>query len=286
MLKSFKPFDKEKLLQAISGIDISMQDDMVITKYFDVLKSCTKVSKRYEIFDIKSFMNEKIELICSNFDIQHYKLSIRRGIQYLTLVSDSVEINGSNFYKCFFILNSSDKSRRLSLNMGLYQESSDVYFISGIKSMSLYRKHLTGISSAAEDVSKSFSGETFDEQIAAIKSIVGERVMLSNVRNIIVDEDMKICHKKFDAFKNILLHNAKLTSLTREQEDLLRTPSERCVFTATNDISIDAFMVFNLYMSIFRNQDSHIVKKETDRIMSITQWFIRNEKLKELLLEF
>ena len=284
MLKNFKPFDKETLLKEISGIDISLQDNLVVTKYFDVLKSITKVSKRYEIFDIKSFMNEKIELISSNFDIVHYRLIVKRGIQYLTLVSDAVEINGSNFYKCFFILNSSDKSRRLSLNMGLYQDSSDVYFITSIKNMSLYKKHLTGISSLAEDVAKSIDGETFEEQITAIKNIVGERVMLSNVRDIIVDEDLKINHKKFDAFKNMLLWNAKL-SITGSQESLLRTPSEKIVFNATNDISMDAFLVFNLYMQIFRNQDAHVVKKETDRIMSITQCFIRSEKLKELLLE-
>lgn len=284
MLKNFKPFDKTKLLEEISGIDISMQGEHVVTKYFGVPKSVVKVSKRYEIFDIKQFMTQKIELICSNFDIYHYRLLVKRGIQYLTLVSDAVDINGSNFYKCFFILNSSDKSRRLSLNMGLYQDSADWYFISSISNMSLYRKHLTGITGLAEDVSKSIDGETFEEQIKAIQSIAGERVMLSNVRDIIVDEDLKINHMKFDAFKNMLIWNAKL-ALTTQQDSLLRTPSEKITFNATNDISMDAFLVFNLYMQIFRNQDAHIVKKETERIMSITQCFIRNEKLKEILFE-
>lgn len=283
LIKNFKPFDKEKLLQQISGIDIFLEGDTVITKYFDVVKATAKVSKRYEIFDIKSFLNDKIDQICDNFNIQYYKFIVRRGIQYLVLVSDPVDVAGHIFYKTFFVLNSSDKSRRLSLNMGLYQENSDYYFIMNkINNMSLYKRHLTGITSQAEDVSKSISGETFDEQIDSIKSLIGERVMLSKVREIIVDEDLKINHQKFDAFKNLLFSETK-RSLTDAQESLLRRPSEDITFTASNDISLDAFLAFNLYMQIFRNQDAHIVKKETERIFRITQCFIRHEKLKELL---
>ena len=106
--------------------------------------------------------------------------------------------------------------------------------------------------------------------------------MLSKVRDIIVDEDFKINHKKFDAFKNMIRYEVK--GVTATQQTLLTTPSESIQFTELNDISLDAFMVFGLYMRIFKNQDSHIVKKETERIMSITQWFIRKEKLEELLM--
>lgn len=282
LTKNFKPFDKEQVLKYISGIDISMQDDMVITKYFGVTKKCTKVSKRYEIFDIRSFMIQKIDEITKNFDISYYRLVVKSGIQYLVLISDAVEINGVNFYKSFYILNSSDKSRSLSLNMGLYQDSSDTYFILSVSNMSLFTKHLTGVTEKAESISESIKGESFDEQIASIQSIVGQKVMLSKVREIIVDEDFQINHKKFDAFKNLIRSSLKLTS---SQDSFLKTPSEKIVFDSSNDLSIDAFLVFNLYMLIFKNQDAHIVKKETERIFKITKCFVRQEKLKDLLLE-
>jgi hypothetical protein len=280
--KHYKAFDKQELVDAISGIEIFKQEDTVVTKYFGVLKSVARVSSRYEIFDIKDFMLKKLDLICQNFDISHYYFRMLRGRQILTLISDPINIGGLNFYKSFYILNSSDKSRRLGLYMGLVNDNDGSYSVWGINNMSLYKKHLTGITSHAEEVAQVISGETFTEQVEAISSLVGQKVMLSKVRDIIVDEDFKINHKKFDAFKNMIRYEVK--GVTATQQTLLTTPSESIQFTELNDISLDAFMVFGLYMRIFKNQDSHIVKKETERIMSITQWFIRKEKLEELLM--
>lgn len=280
--KHYKVFNKQEVIDAISGIEIFKHEDTIVTKYFDVVKSITRVSNRYEIFDIKDFMLRKLDSICDNFDISHYYFRMYRGRQLLTLISDPINIGGLNFYKSFYILNSSDKSRRLGLYMGLVNDNDGSYSIWGINNMSLYKKHLTGITSQAEEVSQVISGETFDEQVQAISQLVGQKVMLSKVRDIIVDEEYKINHKKFDAFKNWLLYEVK--SITDAQQSLLRTPSEKIVIDESNDFSLDAFMVFGLYLRIFKNQDSHIVKKETERIMSITQWFIRKEKLQELLM--
>lgn len=281
-MKDFQPFDKTRLLDMISGIDIKLEDNLVVTKYHGVLKAVTKVSKRYEIFDIKSFLHDKIEQICSNFDIHWYRLIVKRGVQYLTLASDPVEVGGINFYKCFYILNSSDKTRRLSFNMGIHQRDSKFYFIRQMNNLSLYRKHLTGITQKAEEVSIGFGGETFDQQINDLKSLIGEKVMLSNIRDIILDDDtLKINHMKFDAFKNLLTWNYNLTD---SQKQTLRCPSEELVINSSNDFSMDAFDVFGFYMQIFHSQDSHIVQKETERIFKITQCFIRHEKLSEILL--
>jgi len=282
--KNFKEYDKKILIDSISGIDISRENELVVTKYFGVTKAITRVSSRYEIFDIKNFMIQKIDAIEENFKIHRYKLRINRGQQSLVLISDPIEVGGLNFYKSFYILNSSDRSRRLSLHMGLMNDNDGSYAIWGIKNMSFFKKHLTGITENADQASQSISGETFDEQIESLRSIVGQKVMLSKVRDIIVDEDSQINHRKFDAFKNTLISEA--SGLTASNLNLLRTPSEKIEINSENDFSIDAFLVFGLYMRIFRNQDSHIVRKETERIMSITQWFIRNEKLKSLLMEF
>ena len=280
--KHYKVFNKQEVIDAISGIEIYKENDTVVTKYFGVLRSITRDSKRYEIFDIKDFMLRKLDSILQNFDISHYYFRMYRGMQLLTLISDPINIGGLNFYKSFYILNSSDKSRRLGLYMGLVNDNDGSYSIWGINNMSLHKKHLTGITSQAEEVAQVINGETFDEQVQALSGLVGQKVMLSKVRDIIVDEEYKINHKKFDAFKNWLLYDVK--GITDAQQSLLRTPSEKIVINESNDISLDAFMVFGLYMRIFKNQDSHIVRKETERIMSITQWFIRKEKLQELLM--
>lgn len=281
MLRGFKDYNKTELFRIIDGINIYQSDDLVITKYFDTVIKSTPVSKLYEIFDIKSFLKSKINQIEENFTISHYKLSIRGGIQDLTLLSDSIVINGTNYYKSFFILNSSDKSRRLNMNLGLYREDNGTYFVNAIRNMSLSKKHLRGVTASAEEASASIDGETFNEQIQSIQSLVGERVMLSQIQKIIVDKDLDVNHKKFDMFKNSVRFTDR--SLTKNQLGVLMTPSEKLVISTSNDFSIDAYMVFNCYLSCFNRQDSYIVKRETERISKITQCFLREEKLNILL---
>jgi hypothetical protein len=283
----FKPYDKSELFEKINAIDISQNGNQVITKYFDAVINTTSVSGRYEIFDIRNFLKNKITQIEENFKVSFYKFVMKRGVQELTLLSDKVDIYKEiPFYKSFFILNSTDKSRKLNINLGLYRSDNNSYFISSIKNLSFSKKHLKGVTQSAEDASESISGETFDDQINSIKSLVGESILFSNVKSIIVDdEDLKINHRKFDAFKNSLMYSYtdKVSNMTNSQISLLRTQSEKILLTKDNDFPIDAFKVFNCYMQVFSKQDSFIVKKETEKIMKITQCFIRNEKLNKIL---
>ena len=48
------------------------------------------------------------------------------------------------------------------------------------------------------------------------------------------------------------------------------------------DFYIDAFWAFQMYLRLFNREDAHIVKNETERIMKITQWSVRNSVLESL----
>jgi hypothetical protein len=280
--KGYQKYNKTDLFKKIDAIEIVQSGNQVVTKYFGRVINNTPVSDRYEIFDIRSFMKSKIDYLESNFNITFSNLRIRGGIQELILLSDQVEIAGVNYYKAFFILNSSDKSRRLSMNLGLYQADNGVYLVNSIKNFSLITKHLKGITSKAETAASNIDVETFDEQINSIRSLVGERVMISQVRNIIIDKDQKVNHNKFDALKNVLRWNHS-KDFTKAQMGVLMTPSDKLTIESLNDFSMDAFKVFQAYMNVFRNQDSYVVRKETEKILKITQCFVRNEKLAQLL---
>ena len=62
---------------------------------------------------------------------------------------------------------------------------------------------------------------------------------------------------------------------------MLLTQSDR-LNEIVDDFYLDAFLTFQIYMTIFNKQDSHIIKKETERIMGITQWAVRNSILESL----
>jgi hypothetical protein len=281
----YLPYNKIELINKINSVEIYRLGSQVVTKYQNRVVNTSEVSSLYEVFDIKSFLLSKINQLEANFNILYYRFALKKGRQELTLLSDSVEINNTPYYKSFFILNSSDKSRRLSMNMGLYRADNDSYMVAAIRNMSLSKKHLRGVTKLAEDVSQSIDIETFDEQIEAIRSLVGERVLLSKVKEIILDKDLKINHSKFDALKNSLRWSKsdRLDALNSEQIKTLMTPSDRLVIDHHNDFSIDAYKIFNCYLQVFSRQDSYVVKKETEKILKITQCFIRDQKIDQIL---
>jgi hypothetical protein len=282
MKNIMKIYNKEEIFQKIDKISIEKIEDQVITKYDNRVIKIANVSSRYEIFDIVKYLKNKIEIIENNFNITHYILSIKGGQQSLQLISDEVQIGGVNFRKSFYILNSTDKSRRLNFNSGL---QSDKFYSIG-KAVSMCKKHLKGVTQAAEDASVGLNGETFDEQIELIESLVGHRIKFSKIREVILgngENTPDINHRRFDAFKNSVRYESlyKRIDLTESQRRILLTQSDR-LNEIEDDFYLDAFLTFQIYMTIFNKQDSHIIKKETERIMGITQWAVRNSILESL----
>lgn len=285
-MTTFNDYNRETLFNVINKISIEKVNEQVLTKFDGKLIKVANVSNRYEVFDIAKYLKDKIELIEANFDIDRYKLEIVGGRQYLKLVSDKILIGGVDFYKSFYILNSSDKSRRLSFNVGLYSEESDFHII-GVSNIGMVRKHLTGVTKSADEATENINDETFGEQIDMLNSIVGHKVAFSKLREIIIGDapfvDVpKINHKKFDAFKNSIRHYSNLEFTTKQRELLFKESSTITEIEKNDDFYLDAFWVLREYLKIFKRQDSHIIKTETERIMKITQCSVRNSLLESL----
>ena len=283
IMRNFRNYNKTELFSFIDNISIEKVNNQVITKYGGRVMRISNVSNRYEVFDIAKYLKEKIELIESNFRISKYRLTITRGQQYLQLLSDTVNIGGVEFYKSFYILDSSDKSRRLSFYAGLH---TDKFYFIGANNVGMSRKHLTGVTEAAEEASNALTGETFDEQIESLNSLVGHRIQFSKIREVILgekEETPQINHRKFDAFKNSVrfADSDRTIRLTDEQRKQLYTASES-MKSVQHDFYLDAFWAFQVYMKLFSKQDSHVIKNETTRIMNMTQWAVRNSALEAL----
>ena len=282
-----KQYNKQELIDKIDRISIEREGNIIITKYDGGVINATPVSNRYEIFDIVKYLKSKIDMIEKNFTISKYSFKMTSGRQYLQLISDKIEVGGLEFYKSFYILNSSDKSRRLSFNVGLYCETKNFYVV-GVKNVGLVKKHLTGVTQAAEVATEGLNGETFNEQVDAMNSLVGHQIAFSKIREVILGDKKeipKINHRKFDAFKNMIRYevsDGKL-KLTKSQHDILFKESDKInTISPLEDFNLDAFKAFQTYLRIFNRQDSHVIKIETDRILKMTKWAIRNAVLESL----
>jgi hypothetical protein len=282
-----RQYNKQELIDKIDRISIEREGNTIITKYDGGVINATPVSNRYEIFDIVKYLKSKIDMIEQNFTISKYSFKMTSGRQYLQLISDKIEVGGLEFYKSFYILNSSDKSRRLSFNVGLYCETKNFYVV-GVKNVGLVKKHLTGVTQAAEVATEGLNGETFNEQVEAMNSLVGHQISFSKIREVILGDKKeipKINHRKFDAFKNMIRYevsDGKL-KLTKAQHDILLKESDKInTISSLEDFNLDAFKAFQIYLRIFNRQDSHVIKIETDRILKMTKWAIRNAVLESL----
>jgi len=282
-----RQYNKQELIDKIDRISIEREGNTIITKYDGGVINATPVSNRYEIFDIVKYLKSKIDMIEQNFTISKYSFKMTSGRQYLQLISDKIEVGGLEFYKSFYILNSSDKTRRLSFNVGLYCETKNFYVV-GVKNVGLVKKHLTGVTQAAEVATEGLNGETFNEQVEAMNSLVGHQIAFSKIREVILGDKKdipKINHRKFDAFKNMIRYevsDGKL-KLTKAQHDILFKESDKInTISPLEDFNLDAFKAFQIYLRIFNRQDSHVIKIETDRILKMTKWAIRNAVLESL----
>jgi hypothetical protein len=282
-----KQYNKQELIDKIDRISIEREGNTIITKYDGGVINATPVSNRYEIFDIVKYLKNKIDMIEKNFTISKYSFKMTSGRQYLQLISDKIEVGGLEFYKSFYILNSSDKTRRLSFNVGLYCETKNFYVV-GVKNVGLVKKHLTGVTQAAEVATEGLNGETFNEQVDAMNSLVGHQIAFSKMREVILGDKKevpKINPRKFDAFKNMIRYevsDGKL-KLTNAQHDILLKESDKInTISPLEDFNLDAFKAFQIYLRIFNRQDSHVIKIETDRILKMTKWAIRNAVLESL----
>ena len=282
-----KIYNKQELVDRIDKISIERQDNVIITKYEGRVINATPVSNRYEIFDIVKYLKDKIDMIEKNFTITKYEFTMTSGRQYLKLISDKVQVGGLDFYKSFYILNSTDKTRRLSFNVGLYCDTRDFYVV-GVNNVGLVKKHLKGVTEAAEAATEGLNGETFNEQIESMNSLVGHQIAFSKIREVILGDKKEIPqinHRKFDAFKNMIRYavsDGKL-KLTKAQHEILFKESDKInTISSLEDFNLDAFWAFQVYLRIFNRQDSHIIKIETERIIKMTKWAIRNAVLESL----
>jgi hypothetical protein len=271
-----KPYIKESLLNELNLLKIERIGDLVITKYKgDVIKTST-VSNRYEVFDIVGYIKEKLETIEKNFKIDKYSLSIKGGVQYLKLYSDKIVINNIDFYKTFYITNSTDKSRRLSFKVGLYTNLKNIDYINS-NELDFSKKHLSGVNKLVEESFSKLDEQIFTEQIESLRSLDKHIIKLSNIKEVITTDNEKIGNKRFVSFKNKVLFNGLFDLTDSERKELFRNKTD-----ILYDFELDAFKVLLTYLSMFSYQDSVIIKKESTRILELTKFMIRKKVLSKI----
>lgn len=277
-----KDYNKTNIFDTLDNLKLSREHNNIITHFDDRLIANTTVTDKYELFDFPPFAKEVISEIENYFTPEKYELRITKGQQELRLIGEDILINEHRYRKMFSILNSTDKSRALQINVGLMRYISSIYVngvIIGDEYSGLRTKHFKAtmpervknfveilkdfdiIINTQKEVLETLAGKTISFKTIATKVALDEHGVMNDSRSL-----------KLRAFAKKLLSSQteKLEGLTVDQTNLLRNPHFFMNPEYTNvDIEISALKALNCWTEVYKTYDSSVIRRETKRIIDL-----------------
>ena len=120
-----KVFDSIKLNEDLDKFENKIENGILTTTY-DGREVCkVEVSKIYYNFDFTNFCKVILTEIQKYFTPDKYSLKVASGVQEIRLIGDELFIDNEKYQKIISIINSTDKSRALSMNVGLVKVDSN-----------------------------------------------------------------------------------------------------------------------------------------------------------------
>ena len=276
-------FNKEVILEKISPLTIEQVDGVVATNWNGSGKSVS-VSNRYKVVDFKEIVHTMLEDIETVFTPLKYRLDIYGGRQELKLQGESINIGGDVYHKVIYLLNSSDKSRALQMNIGFVREKNNSGIIVNVNSVSkvhLSARHFKGLN-LSDKIASFFDNlsnceELFNLQSEKIIKLNYSKVKLSYIAEVLNADKNAV---KFDVFKYMLLNSRtdKVLSLTTDEYNAIRVPYSE-MLNESLDFEISGYVAFQCYAEMWASYDSHIINRETSRMMDIIIGNDDNEKI-------
>lgn len=117
-----KRYDKEKINERIEPLKVTTNGQRVVTWYNGSEIANVPVSNRYHIFQFGEFVQRMLPVIENYFTPSRYIMEIYGGVQELKLYGTGFDVDGEKYYEMLSILNSTDKSKALQINIGLLRQ--------------------------------------------------------------------------------------------------------------------------------------------------------------------
>lgn len=262
-------FDANKVNEDLGKFDNKIEDDFLITTY-DNREICrVEVSKVYYNFDFSNFSKSILSEIQKYFTPEMYGLKAASGVQEIRLVGDELYIDNERYEKIISIMNSTDKTRALSMNVGLVKTEKGRHPTSITILTSFSNKHYK--SSLPEKI-KSFSDNLInfnmdiDFHIKTIEDLKNKEVTIVEfAKSVLFD-------KKGKVVKSVELKLAALGKKLIYEYGFRNNYNTLTNLTAANldkidDLTLNAKVLYSAYMEIFKDSDTSIIARESRRII-------------------
>jgi hypothetical protein len=299
--RDYLPFNATELADKINRFNAFREGNTISTQ-IDGRKLDVEVSNQYRFFDFKSFANNVIGLIADQTTIYQYSLHIRKCVQEIDLLTNPIIVGNDVYYQHLSLLNSNDRSRALQFNAGILRWSEN-----GTGTKHAFIVPVPNASTSERAIHK---GKTFEEKVDNINAFVDTLPTLMDKQMKIIDA---LGHKNVSvksivrtilaerkpgtteytisainrakAFLHRVSQNMSFTEIVDAgldifHLDLLKKPID---FSRTShlDITINLYDAFLWYTEIFKNRDTSVINRESNRFFELSDTFVTTQFAKE-----
>lgn len=270
-----KIFNSEEVNSNLGKFSNKLENGSLITSY-DGREICrVDVSKVYYNFDFSNFSKSILAEIEKYFTPEKYALKAASGVQELKLVGDELYIDNERYEKMISIVNSTDKSRALSMNVGLAKIDKSGRTDSILILTSFSNKHYK---SSLPDKIKSFSDNLInfnmdiDYHIKTIEDLKNKEISIIEFsKKMMFNDEGKVIKSvilKLNAMGKRLAYNYNLKTNYSTLVNL--TPDK---IDKIQDVTINAKTIYSAYIELFKNSDTSIIARESRRIIETLEKF-------------
>jgi hypothetical protein len=264
-----KTFDTIKINEDLDKFENNIENGILTTTY-DGREICkVEVSKVYYNFDFTNFCKVILAEIQKYFTPDKYALKVASGVQEIRLIGDELFIDNEKYQKIISIINSTDKSRALSMNVGLVKVDNNYRALSYTILTNFSNKHYK---STLPEKIKSFSDNLInfnmdiDFHIKTIEDLKNKEVSIVNfAKSVLFDDKGKVIKsvelklrglgKKLVYKYGFRKNYSTLSNLTANSVDKVE------------DFEINCNTLYNAYVELFKDQDTSIIARESRRVI-------------------
>lgn len=262
-----REFDLNDAQDTLSKFRNTVDGGVLTTTYDNKVVAQTDVSKIYFNFDFASFSKTILAKITTYFTPEKYFLSAKSGIQEIRLVGDELYINNELYKKMITIVNSTDKSRALSMNIGLVKMSKYGYVQSYIILTNFTNKHYV---SSLPDKIKNFSDNLInfnidiDYHIKTIEDLKNKNVDIVKLVKLLLYKNDGELIKSMDLKIRALANKLQYMKNYRNNWDIFMNLTSK---NMTKELIVNSKDIFDAYVVLFKDKDSAIIARESRRML-------------------
>jgi len=275
------PYSPGKVLEEINKFSVESTHGVVSTAFDDRHIRTAKVTSQYKLLNIKSFFNDIIGVLTKVMDIETYSFRVDKGIQEISLMSKIIIINGDEYRKAFYILNSTDRTRALRFNIGLYRVDGQRLVIPVPECVTVVRfvhkgKEFETKVDNIHDFVYTFS-KVVARQVEILENLGNNKVSLRKLLGKMLFEESTdviagASKNRATAFcKQLRVHPTDKVNLvdygiSLSDMALLAKPTD-FMLHSNSDFLINAYQALQCYHSIYQGRDVGIISRESSRFM-------------------